>query len=44
MQTGARSQIQRYFSPQQLKQVRQAYHQDYAMFEKLGIGDMAVPR
>lgn len=42
--TGARVQIERYLSSQQLERVRQAYHQDYAMFERLGLGDMAPPR
>ena len=42
--TGARAQIERYLSSQQLERVRQAYHQDYAMFESLGLGDMALTR
>ena len=39
--TGARAQVERFLSAQQQDQVRQAYHMDYALFERLGLHDMA---
>jgi hypothetical protein len=38
--TDARVQIERYLTSQQFKRVRQAYHQDYDMFERLGLGNI----